>query len=290
MIILIGAILFSTKAILVKLAYRYDIDHLSLLCIRMAIAFPIYACILFFRKNKAKESTITSQEYMYIALFGVFGYYLASYFDFKGLQYISAGLERVILFLYPTIVLVLSAIFLKKRIQGIQIAAIVLSYIGVALAYLGDISIDNGQDLQQGGILIFLAAFTYAAYLVGSGWLIPRIGTLRFTSIAMMCASGYVIIHYMVVNRSLGGLLDYDPMVYTYGIAMAVVATVIPSFMVSEGIRRIGANNAAIIGGIGPISTIVMGYFILGENFTAIQLLGTLLVIVGILMISLKGK
>ncbi len=290
MIIIIGAILFSTKAILVKLAYRHDIDHLSLLAIRMLIAFPIYAAILSLRKKPDGEVSLRGKDVFHIAMFGILGYYLASYFDFKGLQFISAGLERVILFLYPTIVLFLSAIFLKKKIYKVQILAIVVSYIGVTMAYMGDISWTDNPDIHRGVLYVFIAAITYACYLVGSGWLLPRIGTIRFTGIAMLCASGYVLIHYLFAGGSIMGLLSYEKEIYFYGVAMAIAATVIPSFLVSEGIRRIGANNAAIIGGIGPISTIVMGYYILGESFTLLQLGGTILVILGILIISLKGK
>ncbi len=290
MIIIIGAILFSTKAILVKLAYRHDIDHLSLLAIRMSIAFPIYTVILILRKKKKDEVRLRRKDIFHIALFGILGYYLASYFDFKGLQFISAGLERVILFLYPTIVLFLSAVFLKKKIFKVQILAILISYVGVSMAYLGDISWTDNPDIHRGVIYVFIAAITYASYLVGSGWLLPRVGTIRFTGIAMLCASGYVVIHYLIAGGTLESLLQHDHEVYIYGAAMAVIATVIPSFMVSEGIRRIGANNAAIIGGIGPVSTIIMGYYILGESFTLLQLAGTGLVIMGILIISLKGK
>ena len=290
LITLLGAVMFSTKAVIVKLAYREEIDYLSLLLLRMVFSFPFYVAIFFHYNQNTTYDKLNNRTLIWIGIMGVLGYYLASIFDFMGLQYISAGLERVILFIYPTLVLIISWLLFRKRISKIQIVAILLTYFGVAIAFLlGDQSIQSDNYIIGGG-LIFLAAIVYAAYLVGSGWLLPRIGTFRFTSLAMIFTTFFLVIHFVVAGRSFAELTSYNSSIYIYSILMAIIATVLPSFLISEGIKRIGVNNAAIIGGVGPISTIVLAHIFLDERFTIYQSIGTLLVISGVIIISLKGQ
>lgn len=291
-ILLLGAIMFSTKAVMVKLALPYGVDPVSLLALRMICALPIYLMILPAVHRREIHSKPLRPNLAKIIFLGITGYYLASYFDFAGLAFIGASLERVILYLYPTMVLLLSAIVLRKRIYIHQWVAIALCYIGVTIAVtLGKAEL-YGPNHALGVVLIFLSAFTYAIYLVGSGQLIPAVGVWRFTCYAMIVSSFCVIAHFLVVNPvdDWSKLLEHPWQVYAYAAAMAVFATVIPSVLISEGIKRIGASNAAIVGGVGPISTIVLASIFLGESLTMAQIVGTLLVISGVLYIALNMK
>ena len=286
-IIFLGAILFSAKAVLVKLTMPYGIDAVPLLALRMLFSLPFNIAVLI--AITAGEPKPTSKmPWLRVIGLGIVGYYLASYFDFLGLEYISASLERVILYSYPTMVLVLSAIFLGRKVNLPQIIAVALCYAGIFVAIWFGPSAQVQGNLASGVTLIFLSALTYAIYLIGSGELIPKIGVWRFTAWAMITSTVCIVIHFLVIHPPFQ-LLGYPRQVY-YAAAMALFATVIPSFLISEGIKRIGASNAAIIGGIGPVSTIVLASIFLGEKFTLAQVLGTLLVIAGVVYLSVKGK
>ncbi|MBB6001564.1 DMT family transporter [Arcicella rosea] len=288
-LVLTGAVLFAGKAVLVKYNYiHYHVDTVSLLALRMLFSAPFYLIILFFQNKKEEQVKLTTRQWFWMFAIGLVGYYLASLFDFWGLNYITASVERLILFIYPTIVVVVSAIFLKKTIHKIQYVALVITYLGVALAFIPDLKLGLQKDLLIGCFLIFLSAFTYALFLVGSGEMIQKVGALRFTCYSMLISTGMVIIHYLF---SVGkGLLSYEVGAYWLSLSMAVFSTVIPSFMISEGIRRIGSGNASIIGSIGPVATIIMANVFLGEQISAWQLVGTFVVLCGVLMISWKGK
>lgn len=289
-LVFLGAIFFSSKAVLVKLAYRYEIDSISLLTLRMVFSLPIFLIIAWF-SNKSKESVaqpLSLKDWFYILVLGIAGYYLASLFDFMGLQYVTASMERLILFVYPTLVLVISAIFLGKKIKGVQYGALALTYFGIVIAFLEGLAMDGQKDFIRGGILVFVSALTYAIYLIGSGNLLPRMGTLRYTSFTMSAACLTIIVHHGVVYQ--WDLFDFPAEVYWLSIVMAVFATVLPSFLISEGIRVIGSGNASIIGSIGPVSTIVLAYIFLGERLGWLQWLGTVFVIGGVLLISLSKK
>lgn len=281
-----GAVLFSTKAVLVKLAYRYDVDSVSLLALRMLFALPLYLVIARWSNHGARRMPVARGLLWKTFGFGLMGFYLASFFDFLGLRYLSAGMERIILFLYPTLVLLLSAVFLGKRITPIQVGAVALSYLGVAIAFLGVDTQSMSNTFYLGGGLVFLSALTYAIYLMGTGELVPQLGTFRFTAYAMLAATVGVLTQQLVVNGF--ALAGFHPLVYLYGGLMGVFATVLPSFMFSEGIRRIGSGNAAIISSVGPFSTIVLEYLFLEERFGCLQWLGAVLVVSGVLLISLS--
>lgn len=281
-----GVIMFSAKAVFVKMAYAYDIDSVSLLLIRMGIALPIYIVIAVITSIRQKKQPLQKSEYYLLILLGFLGYYLASYFDFKGLQYISASLERLILFVYPTLVLIISSVFLKKRITLGQKLAIVVTYIGVLLAfYKYGTSTMQVTNIPLGATLIFLSAVTYAFFLVGSGSLIPKIGSVRFTSYAMIVSCLGVFLHFIIGHPT--GLFKYPVEVYKLGLGMSIISTVIPSFLLGEAIRRLGAPNVAIIGSIGPISTIVLATLFLGETITRYQFAGTIIVIAGVTLLGI---
>ena len=280
---LLGAILFSCKAIVIKLAYRFDIDSISLLGLRMGFALPLFLLIGYFRRERsATNGPLKTTDIATIVTLGLFGYYLASYTDFLGLKYLTAGMERLILFVYPTLVLLLQWLIFRVPIKPIQWVATVLCYLGIAVAFsASDLSI--GSNFTLGAGLVFLSAFLYSFYVIGAGRLAPRLGTVRFTSLALVAASAGVLTQVFVSG---GTLLGYPNTVYVYGVVLAVFCTVIPSYLVTEGVRRIGANDAAILGAIGPVATIVLEYFILGESLNLVQGLGAALVIVGVVIIG----
>lgn len=287
-LVFMGALCFSAKAVFVKLAYRHEVDSVSLLALRMLFSLPIFLLFAWWsgRNKNSRYAKPDRKEWLHIVLVGILGYYLASMFDFFGLQYIDASIERLILFIYPTIVLIISAFWLKQKITADQYIALILTYIGVGLAFLCGKNISDSSNFYLGGGLIFLSALTYAIYLIGSGRLLPRVGTMRFTSYAMTAACGAVLLHHGLVHQ--WQLFDFAPQVYYLSILIALISTVLPAFMVAEGIRLIGAGNAAIISSVGPISTIVLAYLFLGERLNAWQAAGALLVIGGVLLISLR--
>ena len=284
---ILGIVLFSSKAVMVKLAYQYQVDALSILFLRMLFSFPFYVVVAIIYSKKENPSAIVKNDYVWLAFFGMVGYYLSSYFDFVGLMYIKASLERIILFLYPTIILIFNKLFLKKPITSTQAIAILLTYIGIIITFWGEVAI-SGSDTYLGGFFILLCAITYASYLVGSGWLIPKFGVIKFTAYVMLISCVCVFIHYGLFSKM--SLFSFPWEVYLLGFLIAIFATVIPSFLVSESINRITSSNFAVIAGFGPISTIVLAGIFLNERLTLLQLFGALVVIFGILLVSLKKE
>lgn len=279
----LGVVLFSSKAVMVKLSYNYRVDPISILLLRMLFSFPFYVIIAYVYRNQNSHIKVTFKDYSWVVFFGFVGYYLASYFDFVGLTYIKASLERIILFLYPTLVLLFNRLFLKQPIKRIQLGAIGLTYLGVVIAFSDEVGV-AGAEAYLGGFFILLSAITYASYLVGSGWLIPKFGVMKFTAYAMIISCFCVFIHYGFINEI--DLFNFSWQVYFLGFLIAVFATVIPSFLVSTSIKLISSSNFAIVAGTGPISTIILASIFLNESLTLLQLFGALMVIVGILLVS----
>ncbi|UXX78320.1 DMT family transporter [Reichenbachiella carrageenanivorans] len=281
---LLGVVLFSAKAVIVKMAYQYPVDAVSLLLLRMLFALPMYLVVAVVKRPK-DQAAMTKGVYLWIIGLGIVGYYLASLFDFLGLVYIKASLERIILFVYPTIVLFISRVFFKKQITRRQLIAIVLTYLGIVLAFVLELRLD-GEGLMMGVGLIFLSAVTYASYIAGSGWLIPKIGATVFTSYAMIISCLCVIIHYLLVGDF--NITNYPTEVYVLGFVMAVFSTVIPSYLVSLSIKMIGASSFAIVASFGPISTILLANYFLGESIHYLQWVGTILVMIGVFFVTKK--
>jgi drug/metabolite transporter (DMT)-like permease len=286
----IGAILFSTKAIMVKLAFNHvHVDALTLLAIRMMFSLPFYLVTAFIVSRKEAVTKLTGRQWLSVIVLGLFGYYLSSLFDFLGLQYISAGLERLILFLYPTFAVLISTFVFRQKMYRNQVIALVLTYFGIAIAYYGELRIDAGNpNLYWGSFLIFLCALTYGTYIAGSGKIIPLIGATRFTAYAMLTSTFGVLLHYAL--RAKYDALQQSIDLWWYGILLAVIATVLPTFLISFALKKIGSNNVAIISSVGPISTIIQAHYFLGEKFFLEQVIGTALVLTGILLLSLKRK
>ncbi len=220
---------------------------------------------------------------------GVLGYYAASYFDFLGLKYITAGLERIILFLYPTLVVLLSFFFLGKSMEKREVISLFLTYLGVGISYGSDLRLGGSAgDITLGAFFVFLSALSYAFYLVGSGHLIPKLGAMRFTSWALIISSIIVFVQFAVTG-------DYKELSQSkgfYGLAflLGTLHTVIPAVFVSEGIKRVGSKTASIVASIGPISTLLLAYVFLDEPITWLQLVGTFFVLSGVFWISQSRK
>ncbi|PWU04219.1 MAG: EamA family transporter [Bacteroidetes bacterium] len=285
-ITLAGSILFSTKAIIVKKAFAdIKIDALTLLALRMVFSLPFYLFAAIHTSSKKENVKMNSKQWMGVIILGVCGYYLSSLFDFLGLQYVSAGLERLILFLYPTFAVLINAFVFKVRMSRTQKIALACTYSGILVAYVGELNLENPTPLfLWGSFLIFLCAVTFSIYIVGSGKMIPSIGATKFTAYAMLVATAGILLQFII--RGNYTKVHFDHHLFVYGLLLALIATVVPSFLISAGMKRIGSNNVAIVSSIGPVSTIIQAYFILGEKIFAAQIFGTVLVIIGVLLIG----
>ena len=280
---LAGVIAFSFRPIFIKLAYNYVRDPVTLIALRMVFALPFFLAAALWRRGDTKP--ISRADWWGIFFLGFLGYYFASFVDFLGLQYISAGLGRLLLFLYPTVVVVLSWIFLRKRAGPRELVALAVTYAGTALV-LSQAMTGQHENLPLGASLVFASAVAYAIYLVLGSQIIQRVGSMRFTAYALLIASALCIAQFFAL-RPLQALALPWP-VYGYAVAMAVFSTVIPTFMTAEALKRIGANQVAILGALGPVSTIFFGFVGLDEHMTVLQLAGTVLVLAGVVLVSLK--
>jgi drug/metabolite transporter (DMT)-like permease len=290
-ITLLGAVLFSTKAIIVKLAFHSTkIDALTLLVLRMLFSLPFYLVAAWLGSRRENTIRINSRQWLYIIFLGIFGYYLSSLFDFLGLQWVSAGLERLILFLYPSFVLLINSFFFHQKISPFQKWALLLTYAGLVIAYAGELHLDSANpNFFLGSSLIFLCSITYAIYIAGSGRLVHQVGVTRFTAYAMLFSTAGVFIHFLLSGNGNGN--ESASKYWLYGVSLALIATVIPTFLISLGMKKIGASNVAIISSIGPVSTILQAWLVLHEKITYAQITGTALIISGILLIGWKtGK
>jgi len=283
--VLLSAIGFSAKAILVKLAYVYSVDAITLLALRMVFSAPFFIITAIWYSLDQKLSPLTRSDWFTVLILGFLGYYLASLLDFLGLQFISAGLERLILFLYPTFVVVLSVLFFSRPLRRKELFALLLSYVGIAIVFQHDIGTVQ-QNLILGSSLVFASAWAYALYLIGSGRSIARLGAMRFMSYVMIVACVACFAQFLF-TRPLDAVFSQAMPVYGLGLAMALFSTVAPAFLLALGIRQIGASRASLISSIGPITTIFLAYFFLNEPMSALQLCGSALVLAGVLLVSL---
>ncbi len=283
----LAAVLFSAKAIFVKLAYRYGVDAVTLLGLRMAFALPFFAFIAVLELRKEDCPAIGGKRMLAIAALGLLGAYIAGVLDFLGLQYISAGSERLILFLYPSLTVLLSRLLFGRRLSVPEFTALICSYVGIVYCLRGDVAFD-AENGVLGMLLVFGSALAYAAYLIGSGRMIPDIGARRFMALSTLVACCAVLAQFACTHQ-MQDLLQPSP-VYAYALAIALCSTVLPAFLLADAIRRIGAARASIVGGLGPVATIVLAALFLGERMNASQLLGAALVIGGILILGAMGR
>lgn len=281
----LAAIGFSTKAILVKLAYYEPVDAVTLLTLRMLFSAPFFLIVALRHAGQKDLAPLIGKDYWALLLLGLLGYYLSSLFDFIGLQYISAGLERLILFLYPTFVVVLSAILLKKAFGKKEVIALVLSYAGIGVVFRDELHVQS-EHLLLGAGFVFASTLTYSAYLIGAGETIARVGASRFTAYAMLVACLATVLQFVLTHPPQALLLSMR--IYQLSMVMAIISTVLPVFMLSTAIRLIGSGHTSLIGMIGPVSTLFMAGYFLGEQLTISQIGGAALVMVGVFSLSLK--
>jgi drug/metabolite transporter (DMT)-like permease len=283
LLVLASAVLFSTKSIFIKLGYQAGADPLTLLALRMLLALPFFLAMGLWAARRENAAPLRARDWGALLALGIGGYYLAALLDFLGLQYISAGLERLTLFLYPTITVLITALWLKRPISERTWLAIAVSYVGMALVVWPDLQHPSSR-LGLGMALVFGSAVAYAVYLVGSGEMIQRLGANRFTAIALSVASVSGGLHFLLAHPV--SALAVGPQVLTLGLILAVVCTVLPASLLVHGIRHVGASKAALIGAVGPVATLFLGYAVLGETLDAGQMLGSALVLAGVLMVS----
>jgi drug/metabolite transporter (DMT)-like permease len=283
----VGVICFSIRPIFIKLAYAYVVDPVTLLALRMIFSLPFFIVAALWLRHEGTQRPLAGRELLTVAGLGILSYYLASFLDFLGLQYISAGLGRLLQFTYPTIVVILSALLLGKRVTVRDLIALALTYAGLMLVFAHTLGAEH-RDFWLGAALVFGSSTCYAIYLVAGSEVIARTGSMRFTAYAMSAASVVCILQFLLL-RPLSAL-DLPAPVYLYAIGMAVVSTAIPVFMTSEALRRVGANRVAIIGALGPVTAIALGYLGLDEIMSPLQIAGSALVLVGVVVISLKPQ
>ncbi|HET9976533.1 MAG TPA: DMT family transporter [Burkholderiaceae bacterium] len=279
-----GAVAFSGKAILAKLMYRHGVDAVQVLFWRMLLALPLFLALAWWAGRG--RPAFTRRDWMSIVGLGFCGYYLASLLDFLGLQYVTASLERLILYLNPTLVLLLSIALGKVRLRARQAAAMALSYAGVLVVFGQELRFEGAQTAQValGSVLVFGSAVSYAIYLVASGEVVQRLGALRLTGAATSVACVFAIAQLFVLREPSAALVP-APVVWL-SLANAVFTTFAPVVMVMMAIERIGAPLAAQCGMVGPMSTILLGVVLLGEPFTGLVVAGTALVLCGVWLLA----
>ena len=279
---LLAALGFSLKAIFVKLAYPYGVDAITLLALRMGFALPVFLWVGL--AGQRAGTSLTREDWLKLFVLGCLGYYGASILDFWGLEYISAGLERLILFTYPTLTILIGVFFQGKPFTRREGIAIVLCYLGIGFAFVHDLGLGDTRSVLIGGALVFGSSISYALYLAGSATMIARLGAMRFSALAMLVSSAVTLGHFLA-SHPLTAFVQPLP-VYGWGLAMALFATIVPVFAQSAAIRRIGAGQASLFGMVGPILTIGFGWWLLGEPISIEQTIGAIFVVLGILIVS----
>jgi drug/metabolite transporter (DMT)-like permease len=278
---LAGSIAFSGKAIIVKLGYRYGVDAITLLMLRMVLALPFFLVLSWWASRG--KAALTRAQWLQVIFLGFTGYYLASFLDFMGLQYISASLERLILYLNPTIVLLLGWLLWGKKITRRQMGAFALSYAGVLLVFGHEAKLE-GLNVGLGAALVFASALAYAVYLSYSGQLVQQLGSLRLAGLATSVACFFCIAQFALL-RPLSVALVPTPVLWL-SLLNATACTVAPVLMVMMAIERLGSARTAQIGMIGPMATILLGVWLLDEPMNLWIVAGTILVLSGVYLVS----
>jgi drug/metabolite transporter (DMT)-like permease len=278
----LGAFGFSFKAVLVKAAYRYGVDTETLLCLRMGYALPFFVAMAIAAQRRAPRR-LTRRDWTELASLGVLGYYLSSYLDFLGLRYITAGLERVVLFIYPTLVVLLSAAFLGRPLAARTVVLLALSYLGVALSVSPELRAGT-PDRLLGFALVLASALCYAVFLLRSGEGVARLGTAYVTAYATGIACLLCILQF-VLTRPLIMLRQPWP-VHALGAGMGLFSTVLPVWFLNEAMRRLGASTTSMIGSLGPVFTILLADLFLHEPIRAAQIAGAAIVALSVTSLS----
>ncbi|MBW8906668.1 MAG: DMT family transporter [Betaproteobacteria bacterium] len=281
-----GTLAFSLRPILIKLSYAAaPVSPVALLFLRMALSLPFFVAVAWWLRNE--KPALTAREWGAIAALGFIGYYGASFLDFIGLQYVGAGVGRLILYLYPTLVLLISFLFLHRPPTRRQLAALVITYAGVALILSSQARAGaEGKLFMLGALFVFASSLFYATYLVAGGELVKRIGSMRFTAYSMAVATLPAVAQFFAIEPI--SALDLPGKVWLYAVLLATFTTVLPLFIQAEALRRIGAPEFALIGALGPVSVAITSALGLDERFTAVQAIGGALVIFGVLLVSVR--
>lgn len=285
----LGAILFAAKAIVVKFSYQYGATADVVLTLRMVFSLPIFWFAVWWNQRLTAPAPLVRHDVVKVCAIGLLGYFLSSYLDFLGLHYISAGLERVILYLTPAIVLVLSKFFLKKTIDRRQYWAMVVAYVGIVMVFLHDIQLNGHGAVVLGSVLVFLAAVVYSIYLIFAGELVGRVGSIRLVALASASATLAACIQSLVLGPS--ALLVQQPEVYSLALVNALFCTFMPMLFIMMAVNRIGSSLTAQAGTIGPVGTAFLGWYFLNEPVSPLQLAGIAVVLVGIaILLSIGNK
>lgn len=279
-----GAVAFSSRAIIVKLSYLHGVDATTVIMYRMLFALPLFLLMAWWA-GRGKEPLGTRDRLTVFAL-GFLGYYLSSYLDFLGLQYISAGLDRLINYINPTVVLLLGAAVARRPVRPVQLAAMAVSYAGVLLVFAQEASLD-GPNTRLGASLVFLSTITYAIYLVVSGQMVRRLGALRLVGQASTVACVLCVLQFLILKPLSAAQVPDE--VITLAVINAVFGTALPVLLVMMAVERIGPTLTTQVGMIGPMATIAMGVVILGEPMNAWIFAGTVLVLGGVYMTTRTG-
>lgn len=278
----LGTFLFALKSVWIKLAFAAGADVLNLLTLRLLFSAPFYVAVLVWSYRQRQAAFFERNDWLAIGI-GVLGYYLASYLDMEGLDRISAQLERLTLFTYPTLVALLAWILFKERPSKFVWAAIAICYFGIGLMFFGELRTAPTTRALAGVLFVLGAAMSYSVYLVLSMPLIRKLGSMRFTSWAMLGACGVMLVHFRL-ERDWAELI-VSPALNGYAMVLAFVCTVLPSFMVSAAIQRLGATRTATIGSAGPVVTVALAWLVLGESLTPLRILGMGAVLFGVALV-----
>lgn len=260
-----------------------ELSALTLLALRMLYSLPVFAWIAW--REAQRKTPLTARQWAIVTLLGMLGYYGASLFDFIGLQYISAGLERLVLAVYPTLTLLLSAAFFGEKLTSRKLAACAICYLGIAAAFMHDLNFASDDNaIWIGCGFVFASAISYALYLLGTGPMIAQVGAQRFTALAMLVSTAIMLGHFFAVTPP--AALAQPLQTHGLALAMALFSTIIPVFALSSAIRRIGAPSSALIGSTGPLITILLGWWLLQEPISLAQFGGMVLVAGGVMLIG----
>lgn len=280
----VGAVLFSAKAIVAKLMYRYSVDAVMVITLRMLFAVPLFMAIGWWQSRRLPALSWADRGR--VVFLGFIGYYLSSFMDFLGLQYITAGLERLILFLTPSFVLLATALLFRRPIAARQWVSLLLAYLGIVLVFAHDLDV-SGPTVWLGGALVLGSALTYGIYLILSGELVQRIGSLRLVAYAMCVSTACCVLQYLALGRPVAELAQPAPVMWL-SLVNAVFCTVLPVSMTMVAVARIGAPMASQAGMIGPVSTLFLAFWLLDEPVSGAQLAGSALVLGGMYLLSAR--
>jgi drug/metabolite transporter (DMT)-like permease len=280
-----GVVSFAFRPVLIKLCYAASpVSATTLLFLRMSLSLPFFLAMAWWFRG---EKPIARRDWLGIVGLGFLGYYFASLLDFLGLQYVPAGLGRLIMFLYPTLVVVLSAVFLAKPPTKREIAALAITYAGIALVLSNKLGVaPEHRQFMFGAMLIFASAMCYAVYLVTGSQLVKRVGSARFTAYTMIVSSAPAVVQFLALEPV--SALGLPAISWWYVLLLVTACTVMPVFLVAEALKRIGANHFALIGALGPVTTVLADFFLMEGALSPVQIVGGTLVISGVLLVSVK--